>query len=180
MAEVSTRYGVALFDLVMETGSLNACLEQAIMVRNTLIKPEFRQVMAHPHISAEEKLALLQDVFPGTLNDQLMGFVSLLITKNRAEALAPALAEFISLGHRAQGRIDALVVSAAQLDDMQILEIRRLLSRKLGKEATLSLEVDPALIGGFSIYVDGHCVDGTVKRRLQDMRDSIVKGGGPQ
>ena len=180
MAEVSTRYGVALYDLVMERGDLEACLNQAIMVRDALLKPECRRVMAHPHIPAEEKRALLQSLFSGELNDLIMGFVSLLIARNRADALASSLTEFIGLANRAMGRVDARVISAVPLDDMQVLAVQRLLSEKLGKEAELSLEVDPALVGGFSIYVDGHCVDGTVKRRLRDMRDSIVKGGGAQ
>ena len=180
MAEVSTRYGVALYDLVMESGNLEECLKQATNLRDALIKPEFSQVIAHPHVPAAEKLRLVQSIFPGTLNDQLTGFISLLIAKSRATFMADALTEFIGLANRAQGRIDAHVVSAKPLDDMQILEIRRLLARKLGKEAIISLEVDPSLVGGFAIYVDGHCVDGTVKRRLQDMRDSIVKGGGVQ
>ena len=178
MAEVSVRYGVALYDLVMESGELDECLKQAHMVRDVLLKPESRQLMAHPHIPAEEKRYLMQSAFSGGLHDLLTGFVSLLIARNRAEFLADSLAEFIKLGNRAQGRIEARVVSAVELDDMQILAVRRLLSRKLGKEAEISLEVDPTLVGGFAIYVDGHCVDGTVKRRLRDMRDSIVKGGG--
>ena len=180
MAEVSTRYGTALYDLVMESGDLDESLKQAVFLQRALAKPELHQVMAHPHVSAEEKLRLIQSSFPGAFNAQLTGFISLLITKNRASFIGEALREFITLANRAQGRIDAHVVSAAKLDEMQILEIRRLLARKLGKEATISLEVDPSLVGGFAIYVDGHTVDGTVKRRLQDMRDSIVKGGGIQ
>ncbi|MCL2368736.1 MAG: ATP synthase F1 subunit delta [Oscillospiraceae bacterium] len=178
MAELSLRYGTALYDLAAEDGSLSQCLDQAVLVRDTLQKPECRQILEHPHISGREKRAFLQKLFPRPLHTHLNGFLSLLITKNRERISISALTAFIQLANRALGHMEAHVCSATALRDSQVLALQSVLSNKLGKQVSLSLEVDPALIGGISIYVDGHLIDRSVRKQIYDMRNRIKNGGG--
>ena len=177
MAQLSTRYGRALYELALESGDLDVCLAQALTVRDVLADPKCRRILEHPHISAAEKRTFLQEAFDRGLHAHLTNFMGLLITKNRGEILMSALTVFIDLGNQAKGRTEARVVSAVHLSERQILAIQALLVRKLGKEVALFAEVDPALIGGFSIHVDGNLVDGSVRGRLYALKDSIAKGG---
>jgi len=178
MAGISKRYGRALYDLAQKRGSLEACLDQAPAVRDALEMPESRRILQHPHISREEKLAFIQTAFSGNLHELLKDFLSLLIVRGRAAIAAEALTEFIQLGMEWRGQVEAHVVSAAPLRDEQLSAIQTVLARKLGKQVDMVSKVDPSLIGGFLIAVDGHCIDRTVQRRLADMRNSIEKGEG--
>ena len=72
--------------------------------------------------------------------------------------------------------IAAKVVSAVKLKDEQLAALENLLSSKLSRDVALVAEIDPSLIGGFHIYVDGLIIDRTVKKQLMDMRESIMKG----
>ena len=175
MAQLSVRYGTALYELVVESGDLDVCLEQAITARDVLDDPKCRRVMAHPHISGPEKRAFLQTAFSGALHPQLTNFLGLLITKNRGDALVSALTAFIELGRRAKGYVEARVTSAAPLREGQVLALQNLLARKSGKQVTVHVEVDPSLVGGFSLCMDGYLADGSVRGRLRDMKNSIIK-----
>ena len=185
MARISTRYGEALYALVAESGDLDLCLEQAIIVRDALCDSKSRRVLAHPHISNLEKQDFLRNAFSGLVHRHLMDFMGLLISRNRGDMIVDSLSEFIDLGNQAKGYAEARVISAATLSERQVSALQELLDRKLGKQVALTLEVDPCLIGGFSIYVDGHYVDGTVRGRLYEMKNSviinsIIKGGEVQ
>ena len=174
MAQVSTRYGRALYNLALENGSMDVCLTQAIVVRDTFEKPECQRILLHPHISRSEKRAFIDRVFSGALHETLYDFLLLLITKNRTDVTVDALSVFIELGKYWRGEVAACVTSATALRQEQINALQGVLAEKLGKQVDMVLHVDPAVIGGFCIAVDGHCIDRTVKKRIEDMRDSIV------
>lgn len=78
------------------------------------------------------------------------------------------------------GKTTTHVVSAAPLGDEQIAALKDVLSRKTGKDIELSPSIDPSLIGGLYISVDGFVLDGTVKKQLRDMESSLVRGGRPE
>ena len=75
------------------------------------------------------------------------------------------------------GKIEARVVSATKLRDEQVAAIHALLSRKLDKQVTIHTDVEPALIGGFYIYIEGRLIDRTVRRQLYNMKTSLERGG---
>ena len=43
-----------------------------------------------------------------------------------------------------------------------------------GKTVTLKEKVDPSVLGGLRLDMDGKRLDGTVQRRLETMRDEIA------
>ena len=73
--------------------------------------------------------------------------------------------------------IDARVVSATELTTQQAAELSGLLRRNLGSNIVISQEVDETLIGGLFVYVNGVVVDFTVKKRINDMKESVLRGG---
>ena len=177
MAELSLRYAASLFDLSLESGTLDQCLAQAATVRDVLQTGECRSIMEHPHISGIEKRSFLSAV-TGNGNDLLNRFLHLLIAKHRETVMISALDEFIRLGNSYYGITEASVVSAFALDEQRIAALKDLLSRKLGKQVDISLRVDPTLIGGFFFCVDGFYVDCSVKSQLNRMKKSVTVQGG--
>ncbi|MCL2567827.1 MAG: ATP synthase F1 subunit delta [Oscillospiraceae bacterium] len=174
MAHVSTRYGTALYNLALKNGVLDACLDQAVLVRDAFEVPECRQILQHPHISRAEKRAFIDRAFSGALNETLYDFLLLLISKNRMAIAVDALTVFIQLGRSWRGEVEACVTSATALREEQVSALQTVLTEKLGKRVDMILHVDPSVIGGFCVAVDGHCIDRTVKKRIEDMRDSII------
>jgi len=178
MAEINRLYGKALYDLAEQYGNLDACLDQAVLVRDTLKLTESQQILANPLISKESKFAFLKEAFLDTLAEPFSSFLELLISKNREALLVPSLTEFLRMGDRWRGVVEAHVVSAVMLRPEQVSALHDVLQRKLEKTVDMTVTVDPALIGGFYLNVDGHTVDSSVRRRLQDMKRSIERGEG--
>ena len=70
----------------------------------------------------------------------------------------------------------AVVISAAALSEKQVAALETSLSAKLDKPVEISCRIDPSVIGGLRIHVDGFSLDRTVKRQLNDMKDNIQRG----
>ena len=178
MAEINRLYGKALYDASVQQGNLETCLEQASQVRGVLEGAEIQQVLKSPLIPKPEKMSLLQEAFSGTLVEPLRSYLELLIDKNREEILDSSLEAFLNLGDHWRGLVEAHVVSAAPLRADQVTALQGVLSKKLQKQVEMSVTIDPSLIGGFYLNVDGYTVDSSVRRRLQDMKHSIERGEG--
>lgn len=177
MAKLKERYANALFELAVENGTLETDLEQAILVRDTINNTDLERFLAHPHIPNAVKQQLFQNTFSGKISDQLMGFLDLMVRKNREALIVPALTEYIDRIRRYFGRSEAKVVSAKALSAKQIEAIRAILARKIKGQVELEAYVDPALIGGFYILVDGRIFDCTVRSDLHMMREHLKRGG---
>jgi F-type H+-transporting ATPase subunit delta len=174
VAELDVRYADALYNLSKDSGHIDEYMEQAVFLRGILQEEECKRIVLHPHISAEDKRAFFQKALDGKVHDELLGFLCLTVTKNREEYILPALDSFIERLDRHNRKSVAHVVSAHELDEKQLLALKNVLSQKLDKQVEIDVKIDPAVIGGLNILVDGFLVDQTVKTRMQDMRDHIM------
>jgi len=69
------------------------------------------------------------------------------------------------------------VLSSVLLNENQISALENLMSKKLGKQIEISSEIDSSMIGGLYIRYDGIVIDHTVKKQLQDLKESIKRRG---
>jgi F-type H+-transporting ATPase subunit delta len=67
----------------------------------------------------------------------------------------------------------ASVVSAVPLSDTQASQLTALLAKKTGKQVDVTVLVDPSVIAGISIHVDGYFLDRTVRTMLKDMKETF-------
>lgn len=173
MADLGIRYATALFDISQESGLLNDYLEQAQLVCDNLQDEDALRVLTHPRISSEEKISFLTKAFGENVHKDLLGFMRLVVSKNREAYLLPALSKLVEMIKTHNRETTARVVSAVPLTDAQAAEIKALLAKKLGKKVDISVVVDPSVIAGISIHVDGYFLDRTVKTMLKDMKENI-------
>jgi F-type H+-transporting ATPase subunit delta len=178
VAQLSNRYAAAIFDLSMERGKLNENLDQAIFLRDTMSDKQIQNILTHPRISVSEKYSFFDEVFAKSISTDLLGFLRLAVSKNREEFIVPALSSFIDMANNHVRRTTALVISAVPLKAGQTDSLAALLSRKLSKQVTIEQKVDPSIIGGLYIQVDGYFIDRTIKTRLQEIKVSMSEGDG--
>jgi F-type H+-transporting ATPase subunit delta len=173
VADLGIRYAAALFEISQESGLLGEYLEQAQLVRDNIKSEEAQRVLTHPRISSDEKIAFLQQAFGENIHQDLFGFMRLVVLKNREVFLLPALNKLVDMIKEYKHQTTAKVVSAVPLTDAQAAQLVETLSKKLGKQVDVTILVDPSVIAGISIHVDGYFLDRTVKTMLKDMKESL-------
>ena len=176
MAKLKDRYANAILELSGEKGSLKKDLEQAIFIRDILESPEVQVFLGHPGVPDLDKHQLFENAFSDKIAEHLMGFLYLMVEKNRESLIVPALTEYIERANRQLGRVQAKIVSAKALTDTQIESIRVVLSKQTGMQVQVKATVDPDVIGGFYILIDGRIFDGTIRSELNIMRECLKRG----
>ena len=172
MAKLRERYANALLALSEENGTLAEDLQQAILIRDTLKKVDLQSFLLHPQVPDATKEQFFRNTFAGSLSGRLLGFLSLMVRKNREVLILPVLAEYIDLANRRLGIIEAKVVSAVTLTEKQREAIRTVL-RKTG----MQVEPEPADSGcsAASILIAGRIFDRTVRSICNPPRDRLKR-----
>jgi len=111
-----------------------------------------------PSVLGGIKIVLNGQEFDGTLVTQL---------KNQWAPVVGSLRD-------EQGRLIAVVSVVQPLDEAQEAELVKKLSTKLGESVVIEQKIDPQLIGGVKISVNGKLFDGSVKAQLARLRTILA------
>ncbi len=172
IAPVAYRYARSLMELALEKGQLTAVQEDMRLVAETCEgSRDLELLLKSPVIKADKKDKILDAVFAGKIGTITSGFMGILVRKGR-ESMLPAIAEaFEELRREHDGVITCVVTSAAPLDEEARNKVKDLAAKKYpGKSITLSEKVDKNLIGGVIVRIGDEQYDGSVSRRLNDLR----------
>jgi len=66
--------------------------------------------------------------------------------------------------------VEAMVTTATPLTDEQRERVTDVMQRRTGKNVSLSERVEPDLLGGIVVQVGDERIDGSLQRRLAEMR----------
>ncbi|HEY0978021.1 MAG TPA: ATP synthase F1 subunit delta [Flavobacteriales bacterium] len=169
---VAYRYARSVFALAKDQGALNGVRDDMRTVASTAAaSADLRMLLKSPVVKADTKSAILKRVFAGQVGELSLRFMDIMVRKGR-EALLPEVAlAFSDLFKADAGIVSAEVTSAVPLADSARQQVQALVTDKYpGKSIEITEKVDPELIGGLIIRVGDEQFDGSVVRRLHDLR----------
>ena len=135
--------------------------------------PLMRRVARNPRVSDEQLSGLLMELCAERLMPTGRNFVQLLVHAGRLEVAPEIRVQFERRRLQAEGRANVEVIAAYELDDAQRNRIREVMTRRLGREVTLSASVDKSLIGGAVIRSGDSVIDASVRGRLRTLGNQL-------
>ncbi|MCM1040389.1 MAG: ATP synthase F1 subunit delta [Roseburia sp.] len=174
---ISKTYGDALFELAVEENKVDVLFDEIGQLQNILKEnDEFGKLMMHPKIIKEEKLQVAENVFKGRVSDELLGFLTIVISKDRYQDIDEILDYFITEVKKYKGIGVATVTTAVPLRDEQCKKIeQRLLDTTAYKTMEMHYELNTALIGGMVIRIGDRVVDSSISTKLNELQKDLLK-----
>jgi F-type H+-transporting ATPase subunit delta len=177
MAAVSSRYARALVEVVLEQRiDADAARQQlnsiAEAVRESL---ELRRVWESPAISAEQKRNVL-DAIVGQIGafKAVRNFIAVIIDHRHVPMLDEIVRQFGVELDAQLGFVEAKISSARQLSANEKQELESQVERVTGKRVRPQYTSDPALLGGVVVRVGSTIYDGSVRGRLEKMKQELI------
>ena len=106
-----------------------------------------------------------------------LGLAVLLTERGLVELMPRVATEFERLYDDFKNQAKATVTTAVQLDAGEQARLVTALQQVTGKTIQLTTRVDPAILGGVVARVGDTLIDGSVRRRLELLREQINSGG---
>lgn len=168
-------YATALFMLAAEeqcTATYREALVTVCCAVNS--EPDYLEFLSSPAIPLAERLFAIDEAF-GTLPEHVVSFIKLLCEHGHIRALPACAEEFDKLSQALNNRTTARIASAVPLDEEQKKALCRKLETLTGKGIDADYAVDSSLYGGVVIEVEGKTYDGSLKHRLHDVKDVMIR-----
>ena len=168
------RFAEAAFQLATRDSSIETWrreLEQAAAMTDG----QLMAVLANPALPLDQRLDAANRVLAG-LGQPVRNIVFLLIRRSRIEQLPRVVDEFIRLDDRRQGITHATATSAAPLTEPETKALTARLEEMTGGRIALTTDIDESLLGGLVVRVGDRLIDGSVRGRLERLRNQLASG----
>ena len=174
MTETAKRYGGSLYDLAAEEKLEEAILADVedcakIMAEN----PDYLHLLSLPNLPKKERCDLIDEAFGGQVHPYVVNFMKILCENGTLRELRGCAQEYRLRYNEAHGILEAMAVSAIPLSEENRAKLEAKLCALTGKTVQLKSKVDPSVLGGIRLDMDGTRMDGTVQNRLDTLRRNI-------
>lgn len=169
--KIAGPYARALFEFASEKSMLHGITADLnnlyILISDT---PDFIDYLKNPFITTQAKIEVLDRVFKGRINQEIIRFFNILVKRNRIGLLIPIIQSYLELVYRMADVKEYEIQTAFPMTKFQKWKlINKLKSLTNVREVSLKIIVDESLIGGFLIKTSSKVIDFTVKNRLEKL-----------
>ena len=172
---IATRYAKSVMELAQEKGKLDEVHNDMLMM-NSAIKSstELRVFLKSPIVNADKKMAVLNKVFAGKINEITNKFMILLTQKGR-EGFLHEIAESFLIQYNLFKNITPVKITSAVKLDKQTIDtmLSDLKKRENLGEIQLTETIDESLLGGFVLLYGDNQIDSSVRTSLQKLRNLV-------
>ncbi len=168
-------YAEALFSVVRAEGELDRVEDELFRIARTVeADAELREQLTNPAAPVPQKLAIVDELLRGRAHPQTIAAVMYVVQAGHARQLTDIADAFAHAAAESRSRALAEVRTAVELTERQRQELARALSQATGRDIELKVVVDPDVVGGVVAKVGDTVIDGSVSRRLADLRARLT------
>jgi F-type H+-transporting ATPase subunit delta len=173
---VARRYAQALLELGVELGQLDKIVEDVTTVAEAWdTSADLRNAIENPLVAQAAKKAVM-----GELADSIgaspttRSALQLLVDRRRTKTL-PYLARALRmLADARNGLVRAEVITVEVLPESYYARLQAQLEKKTGMRVVVDRRTDPSLIGGVVARIGDRVFDGSLRMRLESLRDAMM------
>lgn len=167
-------YAAAIFEIARAEGELERLEDELFRVARTFeTSTELRDALGDRRLPPERKQAIVEDLLEGKASELTVGFVNFVVGLGRSKELPGIVDGFVARAAAERERAVAEVRAAVDLDDDTVARLAEALGRATGKQVEVKVVVDPAVVGGVVARVGDTVIDGTLRRRLEGLREML-------
>ncbi len=179
MTKTAQLYGGGLYDLALEEGLTGVILEQLNAVRDLFkMNPDYVKLLQEPSVPFTGRCELIDEAFGSSVEKYLVNFIKLLCERGLVGEFGMCCDEFTRRYDRDNGIAVAYVTSAVALSQEQEQALRTKLEKQSGKTVRLQIKIDPRVVAGLRVAMEGVEMDGTAAAHLgtisRKLKETVV------
>lgn len=175
MTDLSREYGDGLYALCAEEGIAKEVLEQLQALKACFDEqPDFCRLLSNMSLSKQERVGIVDRTLRGQVHPYVLNFLKILCERGALHAFSGCEQAYREQYNRDHGVTEACVTTSAPLTEEQRRKLLIKLCSMTGHQISLREKVDPRLIGGVLLEMDGKRYDNTLRHRLQSIHQALV------
>jgi F-type H+-transporting ATPase subunit delta len=172
--ELIEGYAAALFEVARAEGTLDEVEDELFrFARSFESDDELRNALTDEMIPAARRQSIVEDLLGGRANPTTVQLISMVVGSGRTRDLPAIVDRLVERAAQAKNLAVAEVRAAVPLSGDQEDRLKAAVANATGKDVTIKVVVDPAVIGGLVVTVGDTVIDGTVRTRLDQLKGRL-------
>lgn len=171
------RYAEAVFELGVNENAVDRWFADLRLITEYFGDHRLTFLLSEPNIQFNKKELVVRDLLTGKVQPEALNLALLLVERGLVELVPRVRDEYERKYNDYHNQVPASLTTAMPLDDQTRAGVVADLQRLTGKNILLKEQVDPAILGGAIARVGDTLIDGSVRRRLQLLRQQLQRGG---
>jgi F-type H+-transporting ATPase subunit delta len=173
--KISVRYARALLSDAVEQHCEEEVYRQLCLLtaNYSLAIQQFNDALSNPLADDTGKVELLRAAIGEPVHPCLDNFLKFITAKRRENKIFLIALKYQEMYREMKHLLRANVTAATELDDKALESIRNFVRETFHCEAELHVQVNPALIGGFTLDIEHNRMDASVKGRLEKLKKEL-------
>ena len=165
-----------LFKVADDSNMLEKVRDALFLINGIVIENgHFRVFVQSKKIDRQSKSEILNTVLGESGHCLVNEIVSHLSGSSAPKSLNKIVFLFNSMYREKKNILQVKGVVAKDLNQSQLDSLKTSLDKILGKQTELSIEVDPALIGGIKLRIENTFLDASIQNQLQILRSELLQ-----
>ena len=173
------RYATALFELAEESGAIEAVSGDLDRFEKLLAdSDDLRRLVKSPMFGAEVQRRALDTILAQAgIGGLAAKFLDRVAANRRLFAVEQILRAFRARVAQYRGEVRAQVRVAEPLAERHQASLQEALNSVTGKQVTIDVTVDPALLGGLVVKLGSRMLDASLRTKLNALRHVMKEVG---
>jgi len=170
------RYAEAAFEVAVRDDAVEAWRRDLEMAAAIVAEPRVGHALANPSVPLATRVATAEQTFGRAVGRGVLNLIGLMLRRGRIEELPRVAAEFGRLDDQRRDVTRADVTSTLPLTPDEVGALTQRLEQSTGGRVELEQHVDGSLLGGLVVRLGDRLIDGSVRSRLERLRNQLVSG----
>jgi F-type H+-transporting ATPase subunit delta len=169
-----TAYAKALLSVAAAEGDLSVVQDEVFTLARTIAgNDELSATLSDTQVPAARRAQIIEDLLGGRASSTTVAILAMIVINGRVRDLPAIAEELAALGAAEGGKQVAIVRSAIELTSDQRSRLATALQASVGQPVEVRVVIDPSIMGGLVAQVGDTVIDGSVRRRLEQLKQAI-------
>jgi F-type H+-transporting ATPase subunit delta len=174
VADLTDAYAEALFEIARAEGNLDRVEDELFRFARTLEgSDDLRMTLTDKTIPAERRQRVVEELLGGKASPVTVALISFVVAVGRGRNLPEIIDKLVARSAEQRREAVAEIRTAFPLDEDHRRRLATALERATGKRVDVKEVVDSSVLGGVVAVIGDTVIDGSIRHRLEQLRESF-------
>ncbi len=170
----SNYYANAVFNLARSENAVDRVENELGQLKDEVIfNLDLKKYLSDPAIQSAEKIKSLLNILGDDSTRSIKTISAMIILFDALDYTEQIYKDYIELTNQFKKQVSIEVISAIELDEKLIMEIKKDVDSKTGLDVRVQNTVDKSIIGGLLIRIGERIIDLSVKNKIEDLKSKL-------
>ena len=170
----SNYYANAVFNLARAENAIDRVENELGQLKDEVIfNLDLKKYLSDTAIQSSEKIKSLLNILGEDSTRSIKTISAMIILFDALDYTEQIYKDYIELTNQYKKQVSVEVISAIELDEKMLMEIKTDVDSKTGLDVRVKNTIDKSIIGGLLIKIGERIIDLSVKNKIEDLKSKL-------